>query len=180
MSKPRHILLALGLALGTLAAAGAEPTISKEYQIKAAFLYNFTKFVEWPPERFASADAPIVIGVIGKHDLKDELATLVRDRKVNGRPITVVQLRSVSEIAGTHVVFITAGEESRLDPLGGIWPPGVLSVGESPRFAEMGAVNFTKSGDKVRFEIDVSLAERGGLKISAQLQKLASAVRRKK
>jgi hypothetical protein len=178
MLQRRQILFALGLALGAVTAAGAE-LISKEYQIKAAFLYNFTKFVEWPTDRFVSKDAPLVIGVLGKNPFGDELATLVRDRRVNGHPISIVQLQSAAEIAGTHVVFIAAGEESRLGSLNGLWPPGVLAVGESTRFATFGAVNFTKVDDKVRFEIDISVAERGGLKISAQLQKLASSVRRK-
>jgi hypothetical protein len=174
----RRLMLGLLIPFCTGAVYGQA---SKEYQIKAAFLYNFTKFVEWPAERFAREDAPLVIGILGRNPFEDELAILVQGRKVNKHPIVVVQLASAAEIEGTHVVFIAAGEESLLGSISstGKWPIGVLGVGESPRFATFGAVTFTKADDKVHFEINVPVAEAGGLKISAQLQKLARAVRRK-
>jgi hypothetical protein len=165
---------------GPAGAAGA-PTATKEYQIKAAFLYNFTKFVEWPADRFADATSPIVIGVLGKNPFGDELEKIVSGRTVNGRSITIVQLQTAAEIRPVHAVFVADGEESlvgkQISPLASA---GVLLVGESDRFLGLGGtVRFTNVDDKVRFEINMAAAEQGGLKVSAQLQKLAAIVRRK-
>lgn len=169
------------LLLFGLLANPALADVSKEYQLKAAFLYNFTKFVEWPPGRFADDASPIVIGVVGPNPFGDELEKVVRDRKVNGRSIVVVQLESAADARPVHAVFVAAGEESRIEKqLCSITRAGVLTVGESERFAVLdGCVTFTMVKDKVRFEINMTSAEEGGLKISAQLQKLATVVRRR-
>ena len=165
--------------LGLLAASMARADVSKEYLVKAAFLYNFTKFVEWPADRFVDAEAPIVIGLFGKHSFGNELENVVRDRRVNGRAIKIVALRAVDEAAEVHVLFVPAGEERRIH-LDDRALRGVLTVGETAHFGvEDGIVNFTMVEDKVRFEINADAAERAGLKISAQLKKLATTVRRK-
>jgi hypothetical protein len=155
--------------------------VSKEYQIKAGFLYNFTKFVEWPSRRFADENAPIIIAVLGNNPFEDELQQVVSGRKVNGRAVQIQNVRSIEEIKHAHVVFVSAGEEKALEGnLDALHAAGVLTVGESERFATAGAeIVFTRVDDKVRFEINVAPAERGGLKISAQLQKLATRVRNK-
>lgn len=162
-----------------LSALPLHADITKEYQVKAAFLYNFTKFVEWPPARFADATSPIVIGVLGKNPFGDELEKVARDRKVNGRSITIVHLPTGGDVRPMHVVFIAAGEESLVEKqIGALVSAGVLVVGDSKRFLALGGtVTFTTEDDKVRFTINVAAAEQGGLKISAQLQKLATVVR---
>jgi hypothetical protein len=161
--------------------AAAESSVTKEYQIKAAFLYNFTKFVEWPADRFKHDRSPIVIGVLGKNPFGEELEKIVRDRKVNRRDITILQLQTAGDALSTHAVFVAAGEEGLVEKeIGSLTCAGVLVVGESERFCALGGtVTFTTAGDKVRFEINVGAAERGGVKISAQLQKLAAVVSRK-
>lgn len=170
----------LGLLLISPPCFAAE-TISKEYQLKAAFLYNFTKFVEWPAPALAAKDSPIIIGVLGKNPFGDELAKLVQERTVNGHPFIVQQLASVNEATNVNLLFVPRGQESLLtDRLPGLQAAGALTVGESEAFAAMaGIVNFTMEADKIRFEINLEEAERGGLKISAQLLKLAKTVRRK-
>ena len=161
--------------------AAAELAVSKEYQIKAAFLYNFTKFVEWPAEKFEGTNAPIVIGVLGKNPFGAVLAETVKDRKVNGRGIVVKQIDSVSEVKGLHVLFVTTAEVSRFEGLGDALREGsVLGVNESEAFLKAGGtLMFALENDKVRFDIDMNSAERAKLKVSAQLQKLARSVRRK-
>jgi hypothetical protein len=173
-----------GVAL-LMAVAASATDVSKEYQIKAAFLYNFAKFVEWPVDRFGDENTPIRIGVIGKNPFGGELEKLVQDRKVNGRGIAVVYLSSLKEAKSSpvlcHVLFVPVGEENTLAQLAhSLEDASTLTVGESERFAAQGGmVNFTMLENKVRFEINADVAERAGLKISAQLQKLATTVRRK-
>jgi hypothetical protein len=163
-------------------AAGADvpagPT--REYEIKAAFLYNFTKFIEWPAHSFADAGAPIVIGVLGDSPCTEALERLVKDRKVNGRTIVVKRIASGEEAKATHVLFVGSAQEAQfagLQPTIELLP--ILTVGESAGFPILGgAIEFVPQGDKVRFEINIDVAEHAGLKISAQLQKLATVVRR--
>lgn len=153
---------------------------SKEYQVKAAFLYNFTKFVEWPPETLGADGEPIVIAVLGKNPFGGELENVVRERKVNGRSITILAAKTPAELARAHIVFVAAGQEALFESLAAGARQPMLTVGESDRFADLGGiVRFTTVGDKVRFEINVGPADEAGLKISAQLQKLATVVHRK-
>jgi hypothetical protein len=162
-----------------LGAAPLRADVSKEYQIKAGFLYNFTKFIEWPSDRFASEKAPIVIAVLGDNPFGDELRQVIEGRKVNGRAIVIESTQSLEEAKRAHVVFIGADAEKRLENhLDSLHAAGVLTVGESKQLAALGGtIVFTVVDDKVRFEINVASAERAGLKISAQLLKLALGVR---
>jgi len=173
-----RLLFSLCFCLGTWTAFGAEAPVSREYQIKAAFLYNFTKFVEWPPQRFVPDDRPIVIGVLGGNPFGDELANTLRDRKVNGRAFVIKAIVLASEATAVDLLFVPAGEEPHLaGALASINGAGVLTVGESAQFATLGgAITFTVNADKVRFEINRVASKQAGLKISSQLLKLASAV----
>lgn len=155
--------------------------MAKEYRLKAAFLYNFTKFVEWPPDRFETASAPIVIGVFGSEPFAEELEKTVRGRVVNGRSIVVRNYDNLEAARGAHVVFLPAGEEEWLqkgDQM--LHAAAVLTVGESERFAALGGmIAFSREADKVRFAINLAASEQARLKLSAQLLKLATSVRRK-
>ncbi len=159
----------------------AEPAVAKEYQVKAAFLYNFTKFVEWPEAKFADANAPIVIGVMGHNPFGTVLAEMVKERKVNGRGIQIKLIGSLAEIKGLHVLFISAAEANRVEVLEAALKEGaVLGVGESDTFLlRGGTIRFVLEEDKVRFEIDLNSAERAQLKISSQLLRLARVVKPK-
>lgn len=184
LSAAGSLLRAAGLGAlllcGGLARAG-EPGISKEYQVKAAFLYNFTKFVEWPPASFADSTSPIVIGVLGENPFGSELARLVKDRKVNGREILVRTFATPGDVAGVHVMFVGALRGRAAEELKqALRATAVLSVGESPEFAASGGIiRFVVEGDKVGFAINQEASDRAGLKLSSQLLKLATAVRKK-
>ena len=167
-----------------VASVARGPDVSKEYQVKAAFLYNFAKFVDWPADRFSDETAPLRIAVIGRNPFGDELENAVRGRKIGGRDIVVTYLSSADlsapGMAPYHVIYVAPGEERSLEKLtrgpGGVCP---LTVGESARFSAVGGiVKFSTVDDKVRFEINADAAEVAGLKISAQLLKLATVVRR--
>lgn len=165
--------LLLWLAGGTPGLCGTA-NVSKEYQIKAAFLYNFTKFVEWPAEHLAAREA-IVIAVIGENPFGPELEKLVAGRVVNGRLIVVRLVTSEEEVAPAHIMFVPAGQESLLR-----WRHrGVLTVGESAEFMnDGGMIRFMVVDEKVRFEINQTASEQAGLKLSGQLLKLAVSVKR--
>jgi len=152
--------------------------ISKEYQLKAAFLYNFTKFVEWPSRCFANATSPITISILGDNPFAEELETAVRGRRVNGRPVVVKVIDSIAQADDAQVLFVAAKNEARLGgTLGALQQTGVLTVGESRQFAAMGGIiTFTLQTDKVRFQINQPASEQAGLRINAQLLKLATVV----
>lgn len=176
-------ILATAMAVGPAGAAGAAVAIepsAKEAQIMSAFLYNFTKFVEWPPERFSSAAAPIVLGIFGDSFIEDELAAVVNGRKINGRDLLVRRVVTLAEVTSAHVVFVGATEESRFaDIRRGLKDGAVLTVGESAEFLDDGgAIRFLLEAQRLRFEINISAAQRSHLKISSQLQKLAAVVRK--
>lgn len=152
---------------------------SRERQIKAAFLYNFTKFVEWPPGSFSGPRDPIVIGVLGQSATAAvwtaSLEEIVARRLVNGRVFDVRRVATATEASAVHVLFVAASEVPRFDEIkAALRSSPVLTVGESPAFVSAGGeISFILEGDKVRFVIDAAPAERAGLHISAQLRKLA-------
>ena len=173
----RFSWLLLALLMVCAAADASARTVSKEYQIKAAFLYNFTKFVEWPAERFSGADDAIVIAVLGKNPFGDALENAVKGRLVNNRPIQVRFIESAAELPGAHIVFVAPGAENLL-PDDATARHGLLTVGESAGFAaDGGIIRFVLADEKVRFEINQRSGEQAGLKLSGQLLKLATVIR---
>jgi hypothetical protein len=158
---------------------GAQPTSAPQYQIKAAYLYNFAKFVEWPPAALGEGGAPVVIGVLGKNPFGSMLIEAVRDKTVHGRPLEVRQIGRTQDIKRCHILFISSSEKRRtaeiLADLGNLT---VLTVGETEGLAQLGVmVNFLIEENKVRFEINLDAVERSGVKISSQLLKLAKIVK---
>ncbi len=178
-------IIALVIALcgwvSALPARGADSLAAKEHQVKAAFVYNFAKFVEWPAGSFPNSSSPLVIGVIGKSPISAALEAAVMDRKINGRAMIVKCVDTVEAARETHLLFVAASEDKRMDDLlPALAGASVLTVGESAAFVRAGGmINFILEGDKCRFDINMDPAEKAGLKVSAQLQKLAKTVRRK-
>lgn len=169
-----RLLLFACLASG---ARGADAT--NEYAIKAAFLYNFTKFIEWPAGHFAAETSPIVIGVLGRNPFGSDLENIVRNRKVNGHPLVVRSIESVA--TKTDILFIPADEESRLQEttLASLQTEATVTVGETPQFLNLGGtIAFTLSGGKIRFEINQAAADQAGTRVSAHLLQLAVTVRK--
>lgn len=168
------------IALLASADASAQQSVLSGAQIEAAFIYNFTKFVEWPETVFASKTQPIVIGVLGASALTSELTTIVEGRKVNGRPIVVRDVMDHSDVELTNVLFVAESEDERfaaMEPVIGGRP--ILTIGETSGFAAAGgAFRFVGHNGKLRFEINMASVEQSGLKVSGELQKLATAVRR--
>ena len=139
-----------------------------EYQVKAAFLFNFLKFVEWPP---AAADAPWVIGVLGHDPFGEMLDQTVRGKIVNGRKVEVRRYARLGDVKDCNILFIGRGESGM--PI----EPGLLTVGETPGFLKAGgAISFYLEDNRVRFEIRPAAGRAAGLHISSQLLKLGRAL----
>ena len=166
--------------LGLLLLASVSVRGAAEYEVKAAFLYNFTKFVQWPQTGESDLQKPFVIGVAGPETVVRQIEAVIAGRTVLSRPIAVRRVTSTEEAAGSDVLFLSAQDvEGKEDLIGAVRKAHVLTVGESERFSELGGmVTFALIDGRVRFSINQEAAEKAGLKISAQLLKLATAVHR--
>lgn len=144
-----------------------------EYQLKAAFLYNFAKFIEWPAAAFPSPEAHFRLCVLGSEAFIAAQQVL-RDKTVRGRPLELRHVHSVAEGKRCHLLFVAASEsawaEAVLDGVAG----HTVTVGESNDFTRSGGViNLVRNDNRIRFEIARRTAERSGFKFSAQLLNLA-------
>lgn len=146
-----------------------------EYQIKAAFLYNFAKFVEWPPQAFAGPGSPMVIGVLGKNVFGGDLERTIRNKTVNNHPFQFKEFHSVPEATNCQILFISASEKDRLPKiLDGLRGASVLTVSETDQFiGDGGMINFVIEDNKIHFQINDDAAKKAGLKISSKLLNLA-------
>lgn len=149
-----------------------------EYQVKAAFLYNFAKFVEWPPESFPETSSPIVIGILGADPFGETLDQTVQDKMVRERKLSIERSSQIENLKQCHILFISSDEEARLPRIfTALKGKSILTVGENRRFARNGGmINFLIKSNRVRFEINQEAAEQAGLKISSQLLKVAEKV----
>jgi hypothetical protein len=161
------------------ARSGAVPAaVSKEYQVKAAFLFRFAQFVEWPESAFADERSPICIGVLGDDPFGSSLEEMVSGESVGRRSFVVRRFREPEEIGACHLLFVGRSEERRLpEVFAHLRSAGVLSVSDIEDFAQLGGViRFYLDGSRVRFEINSEEAAREGLRISAQLLDLGRIV----
>jgi uncharacterized protein DUF4154 len=170
-------LLAAGLAAGAPPVDRADGPPAGEYEVKAAFLFNFAKFVEWP-EAALPADGTFVIAVLGADPFGHALDDL-EGRVVLGRRIVVKRWRDLGELAACQLLFVSASEDERLgDVLRAVASRPVLTVSDGDGFAERGVmINFRTRDRRIRFEINLERAETAGLKMSSQLLKLAALVK---
>ena len=162
--------------LAAPAADGAAGSAS-EYDVKAAFLYNFTKFVEWPSWAFHDDRSTVRLCVLGEDPFGGSLQEIA-EGEVAGRRVTVLRARSMGAPAGCQILFVSRSERARLPLiLREVRDAPVLTVGDTRGFLEHGGiVNFVVEGSKVRFEISQEAAERAGIRISSRLLRLATRV----
>jgi hypothetical protein len=184
MKKVGTLIVILSL-LTTMAlgghAEGLESSDSSEYLIKAGFIYNFAKLVEWPTTAFAQPDSPIVIGILGDDPFGSTLDRIVADKKINGRGFAVKRLkwtRELKDLRDCNILFVSSSEREHLDSVVEAvkWLP-VLTIGDTPGFARRGGImNFTLEDNKIRFEVNVEAAKHADLTISSRLLTLARIV----
>jgi hypothetical protein len=155
--------------------AGETNSPPSEYQLKAAFLYNFGKFVEWPPEAFVTTNAPFTFGIMGENPFDDYLEQIVRNKNINGHPFEVKKFRNIAEAKTCHILFVCSSERRRMsDILRATRGLSILTVSELDRFAQAGGmIQFVIEGNKVRFEINDQAAREANLRISSKLLSVA-------
>ena len=167
----------IAACLPATGAAAAPPEFS-EYQVKAAFLYNFAKFVEWPADAFADSSAALIIGVVGDDPFGAALDKTVLGKTVRGRRLEIARYAGIRDIQHCHILFVAASEERQLAAiLHKVGSSHVLTVGETRDFAASGGiVNFVVTNYRVGFQINVAAAQRARLRISSRLLRLAEII----
>jgi YfiR/HmsC-like len=169
------LALASGAFFCPIGAAQNQPG---EYEVKAAFLFNFTEFVEWPDGSFEDSHSPIVIGIIGEDPFGDSLTRIVAGQKAQGRAILIVKYRRSDDLRRCHVLFISASERQRTAQiLAGVQNAGVLTVSDLDGFAAAGGImQFVMQESRVRFVVNLDAATQNKLRVSAKLLALAQVV----
>jgi hypothetical protein len=150
-----------------------------EYEVKAAFLFNFAKFVEWPGQTFRSDKDPLRICVLGEDPFGSSLRDTVNGKSLAGRSFSVADIADPAEAPGCQILFISSSEHRRLKSLlADRRLAGALTVGESDGFcAQGGMVNFKVEGGRVAFEINVDAAAQASLRVDPKVLSLAKIVR---
>lgn len=173
MGVLRRALLGLLLALLPTASVAQQ---ASEAAVKAAFLFKFAGYVEWPEGVFAAPDAPFVIGVVGAPEVAGELEGLVRGRSIQNRRVTIRRVADAEAVRGTHVLFIGRSEPARVY-VRAAQAQRTLAVTETERGLETGSsINFLVADDRVGFEVSVDAADRSGLRISSRMLSVARRV----
>lgn len=173
-------LLVFSAAIAT--ESGAINRQPSEYAVKAAFIYNFARFVEWPSSAFAQADDPIKICVLGDDPFGKVLDETIRGKSIAQHAFAIERIASAEEAGyadDCHIVFISRSETNRLGKvLTALQDKSVMTIGDMEDAAKRGAVmNFLLEGGRVRFAINADVAKRAGLNLSSQLIKLSTLVK---
>ncbi len=167
------------LLLALLLACTAQAQAIDEYQVKAAFLYNFAKFVDWPALTFKTDKDPLRICVLGQDPFGSALGNAVGGKTVLGRPFVLTEISSGGQVTDCQILFISSSERKHLRSIfAELRTTGILTVGETDGFAaEGGIVNFKLSDGRVRLEINIEAAGQAKLRINSSVLSLAQIVR---
>ena len=168
---------AVALVFAAAIPVRAQPSI--EYDVKAALLLNFARFIEWPAAAFADTRAAIEICVFGSNPFGEVLQRVLDGETVRDRAVSAREVHNASESITCHLLFVPAGTESRALPVIHQSGPYTVTVGESARFEQMGgAVNLVVDSGRVRFNVNLQPVEERGVRISARMLQLATRVNR--
>ncbi len=150
-----------------------------EYQVKAAFLFNFARFIEWPPDTFKTPKDPVTICVLGHNPFGSALEDVIHGKSIDGRSFSYRQVPDAASTGICQILFVPSAENKRFRSIcGNLRPFGILTVGETQGFTAIGGViNFKLDGGHVHFTINVDAAERAQLHISSKLLSLAQIVK---
>ena len=175
--------LILFIWLAICLAGSAAPAVSgasREYQLKAVFLFNFAQFTEWPADAFAKPDSPLIIGVLGNDPFGGILAETVKGEAVHGHPLEVHHFRTVEEIKTCHILYISRSEDTRLERIVAAFKgKPILTVSDIDRAAYRGAmVRFLMEQNKIRLRINLEAVKSANLNMSSKVLRAAQIVGR--
>lgn len=175
---PIQSALALLAVLVQVGSGVAQPPLADEYRVKAAYLYNFTKYIEWPQGAFASASAPIVIGILGDDPFGRLLEETVRGRTSQGRPVTIRRGRRVDDLRDCQIVFISASEKPAIDAtLAILAQRRVVTVCDTgPLFDRGVMIRLMLADATVQFEVRLDAAEGVGVRFNSRMLEAARKV----
>jgi hypothetical protein len=168
-TSPFFILMLILASAATSFAA--DPETLTEYQIKAGFFFNFTRFVEWPEDAFATPTSPIVACIVGETPLTDLLTGVALGKVVNGRTVSITRLKPTDDFRGCNLLFVSEAAERRTaEILARLKKTNTLTVGETPGFPLAGGmINFSIQDNRVKLEMNLDAATRAGLKVNSKL-----------
>jgi hypothetical protein len=182
-ARGRAVKIAAGIVMVAMLISGGAPSFARgepapEYAVKAAFLYNFAKFVEWPANAFAGPASPIVFFVFGEDPFGGALKSL-KGKTANGRPIVVRYAANLGELERCHLLFVCASSMALLPKiLQATKDWNVLTVGDVDGFArDGGTINLVNEGQRIGIEVNMEAAQRTRLQISSKLLALAKIVK---
>ncbi|MDL2356666.1 MAG: YfiR family protein [Pseudomonadota bacterium] len=169
---------AAGAALLTAAApAAAQGGAALERSVKAAFLYKFLGYTEFPAGAFGDAGAPVVIGVVGSDEMAAELLRIVAGRSIGSRPLLVRQLRDGDAAGAVHLLFVAGADSARAARALHLAPGPVLLVTECGNGLQLGSIiNFKIVEERVRFDVSLEAADKANIKLSSRLLTVANHV----
>ena len=152
---------------------------SREYNIKAVFLYNFTQFIDWPPDAFRNPDAPFVIGILGNDPFRSAIDEAVAGEKVKSHSIVVQRYQNVKDIKNCNILFISNTEGGKLREIFSALPTkNILTVSDIPDFATTGGIiRFMTKENKIKLQINLPASKVADLNISSRLLQVAEIVR---
>lgn len=176
----RGVAAILSLSLLVVPCIRSQQPKPSEYQVKAAYLYNFGRFVQWPTKSAPSNDASFTICVLGQDPFGSVLDSTLAGESLGGKPVTTKRIAKPQEASDCRILFINSKEEGRLQEiLAELDGAAVLTVSDMPAFSRRGGmIQFVLDGDKVRFEINLTSAEAAKLVLSSELLKVATSVRK--
>jgi YfiR/HmsC-like len=177
---PRVIaLVAMGAIFGPLGMS-AQKSKPREFEVKATYLYNFARFVEWPTTAAAAKSDSFAICVLGQDPFGPALDAIVAGETIGGKAVLVKRVLKPQEAVSCGVLYISSSEETRLrEVLAGLDKAAVLTVSDIPQFSQRGGmIQFVQESNKIRFEVNLASAEGAGLTLSSELLKVAVLVRK--
>ncbi len=178
--RPWLTVVALAWALLNLPSMQGQRAKPTEYEVKATYLYNFSRFVEWPAKVTQAQSGSFVICVLGKDPFGPALNAILADEATTGKTVVAQRIPTPQDALNCRVLFISSSENTRLKQiLMTLGEASVLTVSELPEFTQRGGmVQFVSDGNRVRFEVNLASAEHAGLTLSSELLKVAVNVRR--
>ena len=158
----------------------AQQTKAAEYAVKATYLYNFSRFVQWPADAGAAKGESFPICIFGEDPFGAVLDSILSGESIKGKPVVLKRVLKLQDALECRVLYISASEDARLkEILAGLDKTGVLTVSDIPQFSQRGGIiQFVIVANKVRFEVNLSSAQDAGLILSSDLLKVAVAVRK--